>query len=122
MGALAVPLSLILAIAQLAREHHHGHAPQWAQDLWSDPGRPPEVRIGAGLAWLCLATAPAPDELRALLTDPGTRQYDDLLEPVPWLTWVDHNGSGLRTCIDEMLTTTVPETVLDDPWGGEPSS
>ncbi|MFG2662247.1 hypothetical protein ACGFXD_45040, partial [Streptomyces sp. NPDC048425] len=95
-----------------------GHASKWAQDLWSDPGRPPEVRIGAGLAWLCLATDPAPDELRALLT----RQYDALLQPVPWLTWVDHNGAGLRSCIDEMLTTTIPETVLDHPWGGEPSS
>ncbi|MGW2083405.1 hypothetical protein ACWCOW_42355 [Streptomyces sp. NPDC001939] len=118
----AARVSLILAIAQLAREHQYGHAPQWAQDLWSDPGRPPEVRIGAGLAWLCLATDPAPDELRALLTDPGTRPYDDLLQPVPWLTWVDHHGAGLRSCIDEMLTTTIPETVLDDPWGGEPSS
>ncbi|MFB7421466.1 hypothetical protein ACFC1L_43685 [Streptomyces sp. NPDC056210] len=46
----AARVSLILAIAQLAREHQYGHAPQWARDLWSDPGRPPEVRIGAGLA------------------------------------------------------------------------
>ncbi|MFB6678842.1 hypothetical protein ACFCWG_41850 [Streptomyces sp. NPDC056390] len=99
-------MSLILAIAQIAREHQDGHALIWAQDLWSDPGRPPEVRIGAGLAWLCLATDPAPDELRALLTDPGTRPYDDLLQPVSWLTWVDHHGAGLRSCIDEMLTTT----------------
>ncbi|MBO4252463.1 hypothetical protein GRC12_00935 [Streptomyces griseorubiginosus] len=121
-GDAVVRVSLILAIAQLARENQDGHASQWARDLWSDPGRPPEVRIGAGLAWLCLATDPAPDELRTLLTDPGTRQYDDLLQPVPWLTWVDHNGAGLRRCTDEMLTANIPETVLDDPWGGEPSS
>lgn len=117
-----VRVSLILAIAQLAREHEDEDAATWAQDLWSDPGRPPEVRIGAGLAWLCLATDPAPDELRALLTDPGTRQYDDLLQPVPWLTWVDHNRAGLRSCIDEMLTEHIPESVVDDPWGEERSS
>ncbi|MFD7027888.1 hypothetical protein ACFWAR_07650 [Streptomyces sp. NPDC059917] len=119
-----VRVSLILAIAQLAREHQDEHAPVWARDLWSDPGRPTEVRIGAGLAWLCLVTDPAPDELRALLTAPGTRQYGDLLQPVPWLDWVDHTGGGLRSCIDEMLTPNIPGTVLDGPplWGGEPSS
>ncbi|WP_234350327.1 hypothetical protein [Streptomyces sp. WM4235] len=117
-----VRVSLILAIAQLAREHSDEDAPRWARDLWSDPGRPPEVRIGAGLAWLCLVTDPAPDELRALLTDPGIRQYDDLLQPVPWLTWIDPTGVGLRSCIDEMLTANFPETVLDDPWGGGPAS
>ncbi|MFE5198554.1 hypothetical protein ACFQ93_33360 [Streptomyces sp. NPDC056601] len=119
---VVVRVSLILAIAQLAREHSDEDAPRWARDLWSDPGRPPEVRIGAGLAWLCLVTDPAPDELRALLTDPGIRQYDDLLQPVPWLTWIDPTGVGLRSCIDEMLTANFPETVLDDPWGGGPSS
>ncbi|MGW4984803.1 hypothetical protein [Streptomyces mirabilis] len=113
-----VRVSLILAIAQLARQHQDEHAPSWARDLWSDPGRPPEVRIGAGLAWLCLITDPAPDELRTLLTDPGIRQYDDLLQPVPWLTWVDPTGVGLRSCIAEMLTANIPGTALDDPWGG----
>ncbi|MEU2287255.1 hypothetical protein ABZ614_36010 [Streptomyces sp. NPDC013178] len=119
-----VRMSLILAIAQLAREHQDDHAPRWARDLWSDPSRPPEVRIGAGLAWLSLVTDPAPDELRALLTDPGIRQYDNLLQPVPWLTWVDPTGVGLRSCIDEMLTANTPGAVLDDPplWGGGPSS
>ncbi|MFI1828169.1 hypothetical protein ACH41E_17225 [Streptomyces sp. NPDC020412] len=105
-----VQVSLILAIAQLAREHQDEHAPKWARRLWSDPGRPPEVRIGAGLAWLCLVTDPAPDELRALLTDPGTRQCDGLLQPVPWLTWIDPTGAGLRRCIDAMLTANIPET------------
>ncbi|MFH8982941.1 hypothetical protein [Streptomyces varsoviensis] len=106
-----VRVSLILAIAQLAREHEHQgeHAPKWARGLWSDSGRPPEVRIGAGLAWLCLVTDPAPDELRALLTDPDTRQYDGLLQPVPWLTWIDPTGVGLRSCVDEMLRANLPE-------------
>ncbi len=117
-----VRVSLILAIAQLAREHQDDHAPRWARDLWSDPGRPPEIRIGAGLAWLCLVTDPAPDELRALLTDPSIRRYDDLLQSVPWLTWCDAPGFALRSCIDEMLTAKVPAAVIDDPWGGGPSS
>ncbi|MFD9112341.1 hypothetical protein [Streptomyces bottropensis] len=117
-----VRVSLILAIAQLSREQQDEHASQWARGLWSDPGRPPEVRIGAGLAWLCLVTGPAPEELRALLTDPGTHLYDGLLQPVPWLTWIDPTGVGLRSCIDEMLTANIPETVLDDPWGGGPAS
>ncbi|MFG2952084.1 hypothetical protein [Streptomyces adustus] len=117
-----VRVSLILAIAQLAREHRDEHAPGWARGLWSDPGRPPEVRIGAGLAWLCLVAEPAPDELRAFLTGPGTRHYDGLLQPVPWLTWIESTGVGLRSCIDEMPAADVPEAVFEDPWGGGASS
>ncbi|MEU6494208.1 hypothetical protein ABZ890_28065 [Streptomyces sp. NPDC046984] len=55
-----VRVSLIPAIAQLAREHHDEHAPAWTRDLWSDPGRSPEIRIGTGLAWLCLVDDPDP--------------------------------------------------------------
>ncbi|GGN22276.1 hypothetical protein [Streptomyces fuscichromogenes] len=32
-----VRVSLVLAVAQLAREHQNDHAPRWARDLWSDP-------------------------------------------------------------------------------------
>ncbi|MFE6729496.1 HEAT repeat domain-containing protein [Streptomyces californicus] len=103
-----VRVSLILAIAQLAREHQDEDAPSWARELWSDPGRPPEIRIGAGLAWLCLVDGPAPDELQALLADPSTDQCSDLFQRVPWIRPVDHYGSGLRCCIHEMLTLDVP--------------
>ncbi|MFF8444898.1 HEAT repeat domain-containing protein [Streptomyces californicus] len=103
-----VRVSLILAIAQLAREHQDEDAPSWARELWSDPGRPPEIRIGAGLAWLCLVDGPAPDELQALLADPNTDQCSDLFQRVPWIRPVDHYGSGLRRCIHEMLTLDVP--------------
>ncbi|MFF6928733.1 hypothetical protein [Streptomyces californicus] len=103
-----VRVSLILAIAQLAREHQDEDAPSWARELWSDPGRPPEIRIGAGLAWLCLVDGPAPDELQALLADPSTDQCSDLFQRVPWIRPVDHYGSGLRRCIHEMLTLDVP--------------
>ncbi|MBR8639680.1 hypothetical protein KEF29_11160 [Streptomyces tuirus] len=106
-GDPVVRVSLILAIAQLAREHQDERAPAWARELWSDPGRSPEIRIGAGLAWLCLVGDPVPDELRALLTDPSTDQCSDLFQRVPWLGPVDAN-SGLRRCIHEMLTPDVP--------------
>ncbi|MEU9037986.1 hypothetical protein AB0D45_24220 [Streptomyces sp. NPDC048352] len=99
----AVQVSLVLAIAQLAREHQDGPARDWVRDLWSDPGQPPHVRIGAGLAWLCLVDSPAPDELHALLTDPGTRRHRDLFQQVPWIAPVDRDD-GLRRCIHDMLT------------------
>ncbi|MET9674679.1 hypothetical protein ABZY68_16515 [Streptomyces sp. NPDC006482] len=102
-----VRVSLILAIAQLAREHQDEHAPAWARDLWSDPGQSPEIRIGAGLAWLCLVGDPVPDELRALLTDPSTHQRSDLFQRVPWIEPVD-TDNGLHRCIHEMLTPDVP--------------
>ncbi|MBV2355918.1 hypothetical protein KUM39_16300 [Streptomyces sp. J2-1] len=57
-------------------------------DLWPDSGRQCEVRVAAGLAWLCL--------------------------PVPWLTWID-DRTGLRSRIAETLTPYIPEAVLDAP-------
>ncbi|MFI6875404.1 hypothetical protein ACIBL6_18385 [Streptomyces sp. NPDC050400] len=102
-----VRVSLILAIAQLAREHQDEHAPGWARELWSDLGQPPEIRIGAALAWLCLVDDPVPDELRALLTDPSTGQRNDLFQQVPWLPPVDSHD-GLRRCVHDMLTPEVP--------------
>lgn len=102
-----VRVSLILAIVQLAREHQDEHAAVWARELWSDPGRSLEIRIGAGLAWLCLVGDSVPDELRALLTDLSTDQCGELFQRVPWVGPVD-SRSGLRRCIHEMLTPDVP--------------
>ncbi|MCQ4212345.1 hypothetical protein [Streptomyces longispororuber] len=102
-----VRVSLILAIAQLAREHQDEHAPGWARELWSDLERSPEIRIGAALAWLCLVDDPVPDELGALLTDPSTGQCNDLFQQVPWLPPVDSHD-GLRRCVHDMLTPDVP--------------
>ncbi|MET8860917.1 hypothetical protein [Streptomyces sp. NPDC004579] len=104
----AVRVSLILAIAQLAREDRDEHAPAWARALWSDAGQPLETRVGGALAWLCLVDDPAPDELRTLLTDPCTDQLSELFQQVPWLPPVDFYGSGLRRCLHEMLTPDVP--------------
>ncbi|MFC6600032.1 hypothetical protein [Kitasatospora paranensis] len=104
----AVRVSLILAIAQLAREEQDEHAPAWARALWSDGDQPLETRVGAALAWLCLVDDPVPDELRTLLTDPRTDRLGELFQQVPWLPPVDYYGSGLRRCIHEMLTPDVP--------------
>ncbi|MEU6971933.1 hypothetical protein AB0A71_30200 [Kitasatospora aureofaciens] len=104
----AVRVSLILAIAQLAREDQDEHAPAWARALWSDAAQPLETRVGAALAWLCLVDDPVPDELRTLLTDPGTDQLSELFQQAPWFPPVDYYGSGLRRCIHEMLTPDVP--------------
>ncbi|GLX23227.1 hypothetical protein Slala02_65100 [Streptomyces lavendulae subsp. lavendulae] len=103
----AVQVGLVLAVAQLAREQRDGSARDWVRELWSDPGRPPHVRVGAGLAWLCLVDSPAPYELRALLTDPGVRRHGDLFQQVPWISPVD-SGDGLRRCIEDMLTPSAP--------------
>lgn len=103
----AVRVSLILAIAQLAREDDDEHAPTWARALWSDSAQPLETRVGAALAWLCLVDDPVPDELRTLLTDPRTDRLGELFEQVPWIPPVDYRN-GLRRCIHEMLTPDVP--------------
>lgn len=107
-----VQVSLILAVAQLAREHRDGRAFAWTRDLWSDPRRAPEIRVGAGLAWLCLVDDPVPDDLRALLTDPSTDRRGDLLQRVPWLPPID-SRHGLRRCIHEALAPNTPWEALD---------
>ncbi|MFF8024217.1 hypothetical protein ACFZDJ_24530 [Streptomyces sp. NPDC007896] len=111
-----VRVSLILAIAQLAREDHNESVPAWTRALWSDAAQPLETRVGAALAWLCLVDDPVPDELRTLLTDPGTDQLGELFQQVPWLPPVDYYGNALRSCIDEMLTPDVPGKDACSPW------
>ncbi|MEJ3744352.1 HEAT repeat domain-containing protein [Actinomycetes bacterium KLBMP 9797] len=50
----AVRASLVLAIAQLGLAHRDERVVGWSRAWWSDPGQPPEVRVSAALAWLCL--------------------------------------------------------------------
>ncbi|MEW1914646.1 hypothetical protein AB0442_40795 [Kitasatospora sp. NPDC085895] len=104
----AVQVTLILAIAQLAREHRDAHASGWTRNLWSDPGRPAHVRIGAGLAWLCLVDDPAPSDLHSFLTDPDAQRHSSLFEQVPWIRPVSPGGDGLSWCIRDMLTPDSP--------------
>ncbi|WP_436771312.1 hypothetical protein [Yinghuangia sp. YIM S09857] len=102
----AVQVSLILAIVQLAREHPEEHTAAWARSLWSDAGRAPHVRVGAGVAWLCLVDGPVPDDLRGLLDAPGTARLGELFQRVPWFTSVD-SENGLRRCVRAMLAPDV---------------
>lgn len=113
----AVRVSLIPAIAQLAREHQDENAPSWAQGLWSDPERPPEVRIGAGMAWLCLIADSAP-----MSSAPSSPT------PAPVSTTARSSrchgspGSALATPACAASTKcswrTCPKTALGGPWGG----
>ncbi|WP_331772985.1 hypothetical protein OG948_57115 (plasmid) [Embleya sp. NBC_00888] len=75
-----VGASLVLAIAQLAREHRHEDAAAFTRALWSDPARPAEVRVSAALGWLCLVDDPAPDTLRRprRVRHRRTRPFDGL--------------------------------------------
>lgn len=109
----AVQASLVLALAQLGRERQEERTVAWARELWSDPERQRHVRIAAGIAWLCLVDAPAPDELRTFLTHPDTARQGYLFQRVPWFPPVDPT-SGLRRCVHDMLA---PHAAWDpSPW------
>ncbi|MGA4543954.1 HEAT repeat domain-containing protein [Uniformispora flossi] len=109
----AAQASLVLALAQLGRERRDERTVAWAREWWSDPERQRHVRIAAGIAWLCLVDEPAPDELRAFLTDPDTARHGCLFQWVPWFRPVDPT-SGLRLCVHDMLA---PHAAWDpSPW------
>ncbi|XKK40085.1 HEAT repeat domain-containing protein [Nocardiopsis sp. ARC36] len=71
LGVEKVPevrVSLVLAIAQLAREHHTSrNTTVWARELWASSDQTAETRLGAALAWLCLTEEPLPDLLLSVL-------------------------------------------------------
>ncbi|MFJ8744678.1 hypothetical protein ACIRL2_35545 [Embleya sp. NPDC127516] len=98
-----VRASLVLAIAQSAREHRHEDAAAFTRALWSDPARPAEVRVGAALGWLCLVEGPVPRDLRAVLDACVTPELDRVMASVPWLGLFDHDGAGLAHTLRELL-------------------
>ncbi|MGW1998357.1 hypothetical protein [Embleya sp. NPDC001921] len=99
-----VRADLVLTIAQLAHEHDPGDTAVWTCALWSDPTRPPEVRVGAALGWLCLVDDPVPDTLRALIEETVTPELHRLLSPTPWMKQVDDTGvDGLSHTLWQML-------------------
>ncbi|MBL1083655.1 hypothetical protein JK359_17050 [Streptomyces actinomycinicus] len=108
-----VRASLVLAVAELAREHTDRRAAAWAHALWADPSRPADVRVSAALAWLCLTDGPVPDDLLttldALVTDDLARSLGD----VPWIAHVDQD-KGLARTLDQMLNDAQPGVI--DPW------
>ncbi|MFE3205735.1 hypothetical protein [Embleya sp. NPDC059237] len=108
-----VGAGLVLAIAQLAREHRHEDAAAFTRALWSDATRTPEVRVCAALGWLCLVDDPVPDTLRTMIEETVTPELHRLLSPTPWLTQVDYMGAdGLSHTLWQMLD---PDTWPDPP-------
>ncbi|CAM5415188.1 HEAT repeat domain-containing protein [Streptomyces sp. NPDC047804] len=114
----AARAGLILAIAQLARAHQDQGAVAWMRACWSDPARPPEVRVSAALGWMCLTDLPVPDELRAMLDTLATDETARLMSPLPWMRAVETaKGSGLHSCLRTMLHPGTPGVEdCDDPW------
>jgi hypothetical protein len=113
-----VRAGLVLAIAQLGRTHPESWTVDWLHDRWSDPARPPEVRLGAALGWLCLTELPVPDGLRELAEGRVSDGTARSLASLPWLRAVERvDGDGLHRCLRAMLHPDEPDTGdFDDPW------
>ncbi|WP_331733526.1 hypothetical protein OG948_59785 (plasmid) [Embleya sp. NBC_00888] len=108
---------LVLAIAQLAREHRHEDAAGFTRACWSDPARPAEVRVAAALGWLCLVDDPAPEDLNAVLDELVTHELGRLMAEVPWLQQVDHySGAGLTLTLKHMFDPA-PRPTFPGTWG-----
>src|SRR6266545_1838110 len=106
-----VRISLLLAIAQIAHEHQQqlDVTAAWVQSLWSDPVHPLDVRLGAGIAWLCLTDAPPPTPLLDLLGHAVTPQTASWMREVPWPDDIDYHG-GLGTWLVRLLLNDTPGT------------
>ncbi|MER7757956.1 hypothetical protein [Kitasatospora sp. NPDC097643] len=102
-----VRASLVLAVAELARERADPLAAAWLDALWSDPARPTDVRVPAALAWLCFTDSPVPDDLRATVDSLVTDDLARILDDVPWFWHVDHRN-GLAETLHQMLNSTEP--------------
>ncbi len=121
-----VRVSLVLAIAQLAREHRTSrNAIAWARELWSSSDQPAETRLGAALAWLCLAEDPPPDQLLSVLPQVLTPEVVDAMSRVPWMRYVDIDDTRIHRCLTQMLGTHAQQVLGrntqdlrdPDPWG-----
>ncbi|GAA1794365.1 hypothetical protein GCM10009735_27990 [Actinomadura chokoriensis] len=113
----AVHMSLILATAQLAREHRDESTVTRLRTWWADPNQPADIRVSAALSWLCLVDVPVPDDLRLLLTTTVDDELAGLLADVPWMRDIDWGGAGVRRCIYLMLNPEVDWRSADeDPW------
>lgn len=108
----AVRASLVLAVAELAVENADLRITPWARTLWTEPAQPPEVRVSAALAWLCLVDDPVPGELRTTFDALVTDDLVDFFDGVPWIAHVDEKG--LVRTLAQMLDGAKPGVV--DPW------
>jgi HEAT repeat protein len=99
----AVRISLVLGIAQIHTEDGVAEAClPWARQLWSDPGQPPDVRLGGAIAWLCLTDTPPPAPLLDTLADTVTSSAARWIRDVPWAESVDQHG-GLGPWLARLL-------------------
>ncbi|MFI6986569.1 hypothetical protein ACIBSV_49625 [Embleya sp. NPDC050154] len=94
---------LVLAVAQLAREHPVEGVVDWIRECWQDSERAGEVRVSAALSWLCLVDDPVPDELRVMLGVTVTDELDRVIRPIPWMHMIDSRNSGLSRCLERLL-------------------
>ncbi|WP_405790374.1 hypothetical protein [Streptomyces sp. NBC_01367] len=100
----AARAGLVLAIAQVAREHGDTDGERWTRMLWSDIEAPPEMRVSAGLGWLCLTDAAVPSELRAVVDECASAATAQLMGPLPWMRAVEYEGdAGLQRCIRTLI-------------------
>ncbi|WP_083734653.1 hypothetical protein [Actinomadura sp. CNU-125] len=104
-----VRAGLVLATAQLAREHGDADGEAWTRTLWSDSKAPPEVRVSAALGWLCLTDAAMPDDLPAIVDECATDTTARLMAPLPWMRAVDDGrNAGLQRCIQTLIHPDAP--------------
>ena len=112
----SVRISLLLGIAQTAREHHHHQldaTTTWLHGLWSDPAQPLDIRLGAAIAWLCLTDAPPPDGLLDPLADAATPEAHEWMRHLPWPDDIDdHGGLGAWPVALLRADTPGPDTAL----------
>ncbi|MGW9370884.1 hypothetical protein ACWGVR_12875 [Streptomyces xanthophaeus] len=110
-----VRASLVLAIAELGREHAESQAATWAEALRTDSAQSADVRVIAALAWLCLTDVPVPDELRTTLDVLLTDDLAGVLNRVAWIKHVD-DADGLARTLGQMLDGAQPGVPWEDPW------
>ncbi|WP_017589363.1 HEAT repeat domain-containing protein [Nocardiopsis ganjiahuensis] len=121
-----VRISLVLAIGQLAREHHdRAGAVDWTRELWSSPEQTAETRLGAALAWLALTEEAVPDRLLTILTRVMTPAAVDAMSRVPWTWDFGTADTGVYLCLTRMLGVharrvlgeRTQELAEPEPWG-----
>ncbi|QUX28071.1 HEAT repeat domain-containing protein [Nocardiopsis akebiae] len=110
-----VRVSLVLAIAQLAHEHHTSwNVIAWTRELWSSSDQSAETRLGAALAWLCLTEDPVPDQLLPVLAQVLTSVVVSTMSRVPWMRYVDTGNTGIHRCLTQMLGARARQVLGED--------
>ncbi|MFG2622546.1 hypothetical protein ACGFXC_33525 [Streptomyces sp. NPDC048507] len=109
-----VRASLVLATAELGREHAVTGTAAWARSLWTDPTQPADIRVSAALGWLCLVDEPVTNTLRTTLAPLLTDALAGAMDHVPWIRQVARNG--LDRTVEQMLNDEPFGLGSEDPW------